>query len=89
MTCRVRRSCRWSLTHSGKWFCKLPAVRHPGTEPLKPLDEGCPKDCSDVTIVPWKKDLYGDDYDDGEDEDGNNTLDVMPPVKVVEWDEET
>ena len=69
------------MFHGGSWYCKLPAVRKPGTERPKLLDEGCPKDCGDVDIVPWKKDLYGDDYDD-------DTLDVMP-VKVVEWEEES
>lgn len=82
---RVRRACRWTLYHSGKWYCKLPAVRSPGEEPPKPLDKGCPSDCSDVAIVPWKKDLYGEEYDD----DGE-TLNEMPvPVRVLEWDEET
>lgn len=81
---RVIRSCRWSLYHSGKWSCRLPAVRSPGEDPPTPLDEGCPKDCDDKAIVPWKKDLYGEDYDD------EATVDVMPmPPRVLEQDGET
>ncbi len=73
---QVRRTCRWSLFYAGKWYCKLPAVRHPGTEPPRPLDtDGCSEDCSDADIVTWKVDLYG----------GDNG----PPVRVMEWDEET
>jgi len=78
----VRRACRWTLYHSGRWYCKLPAIRSPGKEPLKSLADGCPKDCGEMDIVSWKKDLYGEEYDD--DEDGV-TLDAMPmPVKVEE-----
>lgn len=82
MTNRVRRACRWSLYYSGRWFCKLPAIRSPGKEPPMPLDDGCPKTCADLDVVPWKKDLYGDEYEDDDE--------LPPPLpRVVEWDEET
>ena len=43
-----------------------------------------------MNIVPWKKDLYGDDYVDEDEDEDNVTLDEMPmPVKIVEWDDET
>jgi len=77
----VRRACRWSLFYKDAWFCKLPAVRDPGKEPPKPLQNGCPENCKDMDIVPWKRDLYGDEYDD-EAEDKQ-----LP--KVVDWDDET
>lgn len=82
----VRRACRWSLYHAGKWYCKLPAVRSPGKERPKPLDEdGCPDECDTMDIVPWKVDLFGEDY-----ADGNPTLNEMPiPVRVLEWEDET
>jgi hypothetical protein len=61
-------------------MCKLPAIRQPGIKPPTPLDDGCPEICTDLDVVEWKKDLYGDDYDDEQ---------PQPPPKVLEWDEET
>ena len=75
---RIRRSCRWSLMYGKKWLCKLPAIRNPGIDLPTPLEDGCPENCPDMQIVPWKQELYGDDYED----------DPTPP-QVLEWDEET
>lgn len=57
----TRRDCRWCMYYAGAWYCKLPAIREVKSAPMR-LDLGCPSDCKDLTSVPWKRDLYPEDF---------------------------
>ncbi len=74
---KVYLACRWHLRYGAKDRCRHAATLNP-TAALVDLDLGCPKDCPDIQVQPWKAHLYTD-LDGQQDTEAPRT---------IEWEDE-